>query len=262
MHRALTLPEVVLSIISYLPTRDLLTCHAVSSGWRRILVANLPARMRPLPDTPSTFLLEKTTLALPDSIRSLARSLDLRPKEFVDWIIQPEVERDYLSWRIETADELQEALRPYMHPLLATHVHDLTGGIDDVIRGQMSISILTLMGLGEFERMLKIRNGEEEGMKYLTHPVTKKVEVRCLDGAEWDEDYMNVRTAKADMEWSRKYVRVERESGVRMCDVVDELRGVIEADWVVQHGCGNVLLNWRMGDCTERHLFNAFELTG
>ncbi|EUC42975.1 hypothetical protein COCMIDRAFT_28483 [Bipolaris oryzae ATCC 44560] len=261
MHRALTLPEVLLSVISYLPIRDLLICHAVSSGWRRILVANLPARMRPLPDTPSAPLRE-TTLVLPDSIRSLARSLNLRPKELINWIIQPEIETDYLIWRNAATDELQEALGPYMHPLLVAHTYDLTGGIEDVARGQMGISIRTKMGLGEFERMLEIKNDEEEGMKYLTQPVTKSVEVRCLDGAEWDEEYRNVRTTAGDMEWLRRCVRVERESGVRMCDVVDELRGVIEAEWSVQQGSGNVLLDWRMGDCPERHLFHAFDLTG
>ncbi|EMD70040.1 hypothetical protein COCSADRAFT_22194 [Bipolaris sorokiniana ND90Pr] len=262
MHRALTLPEVLLSIISYLPTRDLLTCHAVSSGWRRILIANLPARMRPLPDTPSSPLLQETTLVLPDSIRSLARSLNLRPKELVNWIVQPEVETDHLIWRDATTDELQEALGPYMHPLLAAHAYDLTGGVENVARGQMGLSIGTRMELGEFERMLEIRDDEEEGMKYLTQPVTKKVEVRCLDGAEWNEEYMNVRAIEGEMEWLRKCVRVERESGVRMCDVIDELRGVIEADWIVQHGSGNVLLDWRMGDNPERHSFHAFDRTG
>ena len=262
MHRALTLPEVLLSIISYLPTRDLLTCHAVSSGWRRILIANLPARMRPLPDTPSSPLLQETTLVLPDSIRSLARSLNLRPKELVNWIVQPEVETDHLIWRDATTDELQEALGPYMHPLLAAHAYDLTGGVENVARGQMGLSIGTRLELGEFARMLEIWDDEEEGMKYLTQPVTKKVEVRCLDGAEWNEEYMNVRAIEGEMEWLRKCVRVERESGVRMCDVIDELRGVIEADWIVQHGSGNVLLDWRMGDNPERHSFHAFDRTG
>lgn len=262
MHRALTLPEVLLSIISYLPTRDLLTCHAVSSGWRRILVANLPARMRPLPDTPSSPLFQKPTLVLPDPIRSLARSLNLRPKELIDWIAQPEVETEYLNWRFAVTDELQEALGPYMHPLIAAHAYDLTGGIEDVARGQMGISIGTEMKLEEFERMLEIGDSEEEGMKYLTQPVTKYVEVRCLDGAEWNEEYMNVRTTQDDKEWLRKCVRVERESGVRMCDVVDELRGVIEAEWTVLQGCGKVLLDWRMGHCPERHVFYAFDRTG
>lgn len=149
-----------------------------------------------------------------------------------------------------------------MHPLLAAHAYDLTGGVENVARGQMGLSIGTRMELGEFERMLEIRDDEEEGMKYLTQPVTKKVEVRCLDGAEWNEEYMNVRAIEGEMEWLRKCVRVERESGVRMCDVIDELRGVIEADWIVQHGSGNVLLDWRMGDNPERHSFHAFDRTG
>ena len=70
------------------------------------------------------------------------------------------------------------------------------------------------MRLAAFEAMFDMEE-DETGTKYLTQPFTKSVEVRCIDGAIWDTEYGNVQGAGSDLEWAQRYVRVERERGVR-----------------------------------------------
>lgn len=104
---------------------------------------------------------------------------------------------------------------------------------------------------------------DEIGTGHLTQPCTKSVEVRCVDGAVWDTEYGNVQRRGGDMEWMQQCVRVERERGVRTCDVIDELRGVMTADKVMRERDGSVLLEWRMGCYSAVSLsYEAFDRTG
>jgi hypothetical protein len=174
---------------------------------------------------------------------------------------------DFLSWRETAYKNLQAALLPHLHPRLAAHVYDFIGGIDDVARGQMGICIRTKMSIKEWEGMLGVLDDEEEekGERagYVTQPVTKSVEVRCFRGAVWDTEYMNVHLQTGNEGWQATFVRIEREKGVRMCDIVDELRGVIEADWEVRRGRDDVLLDWRMGGYRfVDPSYEAFDRTG
>ena len=119
----------------------------------------------------------------------------------------------------------------------------------------------------DFEAMFKDEVGKQveiEDAKYLTKPLTKSVEIYCVSGAVWDQGYKNVQWRSGSRDWQHCCVRIERERGVRMCDVLDELRGVLKADGFAPEGNdGEVVLEWRIGEHpVEMSAFEAFDRTG
>ncbi|KAL6161629.1 hypothetical protein ACJQWK_08299 [Exserohilum turcicum] len=153
---------------------------------------------------------------------------------------------EYYAWHEGAYSTLLNALLPHLHPMLGRHVYDLLGGIEDIAKGNMGACVRTKMSVGEFEDMF---GGEAEAERYLTRPLTRSVEIYCVSGAVWDTGYKNVQSRAAYSEWQQRCVRVEREKGVRMCDVVEELRGVLKPeDFAQQEGNAEILLQWQMAD--------------
>lgn len=121
--------------------------------------------------------------------------------------------------------------------------------------------------MGDFEEMFGSEGGKQmeiENAKYLTKPLTKSVEIYCVSGRVWDQQYKNVQWRNGNRDWQQRCVRIERERGVSMCDVIDELRGVLKADGLAPKDTNaEVLLEWRMGEHpVDMSAFDAFDRTG
>jgi hypothetical protein len=82
-------------------------------------------------------------------------------------------------------------------------------------------------------------------MSLMQPPVTS-VEVSCMRGALWDPSSKSV-LSREEQDRGLSCIRVERKMGVRLRDVLDELRGVLlpVPDASVD---GTLLLEWRFGD--------------
>jgi hypothetical protein len=101
----------------------------------------------------------------------------------------------------------------------------------------------------------------------LSKPVTRKVEVYCVEGAAWDQEYVNVLQRGARKEWQQRCVKIERRNGIRLGDVVDELRGMLKPNEAVTEFGGDVqkevLLEWRFDDAAIRMMcFEWLDSTG
>ena len=127
------------------------------------------------------------------------------------------------------------------------------------------------MSVREFDEWFARCEGEtEEGRismsAYLTRPVTRSIEVYCVEGAEWDREYRNVLHRHGRRDWQQRCVRVEREKGLGMGDVVEELRSVLKTSKVGDVGeaiRGDVMLEWRFEEAASRMTcFEWFDGTG
>jgi hypothetical protein len=134
----------------------------------------------------------------------------------------------------------------------------------------MGICVRTKLSAGEFDEWFVEEKEEKErrGMEaYVTKPVTRSVEIYCVEGAEWDQEYGNLLRRGARREWQQRCVKIERERGIRMGDVVDELRGMLKtSDVVAGHGEDarqGVLLEWRFEEAATRMMcFEWLDSTG
>lgn len=151
-------------IISFVPVSDLQNCYSVSRSWHTLLLANLPARLRPLPDAPtrsiSTPPAHDPLLPLPT--RNIARQIQRYTKQNVVGSLLLNPSDDYLFWLEAAYAGLLHALRPHLHPLLAQHAYDLAGGIDDVAKGDMGVWVRTRMRPSEFEALFDAQQDEEQ----------------------------------------------------------------------------------------------------
>jgi hypothetical protein len=249
MHRLLLLPELLVEIITYLPYNDLTHCHLISSFFHKTLKNNLQPFKHPLPD-PSIYPSEKTLL--PQPIRTLARDIEKHSAHWMTPGILLDISDDYYFWHDGAYSNLLHALSPFLHPLLASCAVEVVSGLESLVVGEMGIVLRTKMGtaafwelFGEEEEEGKEREGWRVG--YLTKPSCKVVEVYCPMGALWDEGYGNVLRRQRGREWQQRCVRVERERGVRMGDVVDELRGVLKVEMDMEAEGQEVVLEWRFG---------------
>ncbi|KNG51613.1 mfs general substrate transporter [Stemphylium lycopersici] len=268
-----TVLELLIHIISFLPYEELGNYHAVSPCWNSALKNNLPPRLRPLPDhpfpsTPPSRLEEPAAhRPLPKPIRSLAQDIQHRTAHWLNPALLIDISDDYYFWHDGAYGNLLNALTPHLHPFLTKHACDLVDGIDKIVKGEMGICLRTEINMGDFEEMFGSEGGKQveiENAKYLTKPLTKSVEIYCVSGRVWDQQYKNVQWRNGNRDWQQRCVRIERERGVSMCDVIDELRGVLKADGLAPKDTNaEVLLEWRMGEHpVEMSAFDAFDRTG
>jgi hypothetical protein len=183
-----------------------------------------------------------------------------------------DISDDYYFWHEGAYGNLVSALIPFLHPWLRKHVCELVGGLEELARGEMGICFRTAMSLGDFDEWFagdaNEMNKEMNSMSaYLTRPRTRSVEIFCVEGAAWDLEYANVLRREGRREWQQCCVRIERDRGVRMGDVVDELRGVLKPREIVgrngEGAPGEVLLEWRFEDTAKRMLsFEWLDSTG
>lgn len=183
-----------------------------------------------------------------------------------------DISDDYYFWHEGAYGNLLSTLVPFLHPWLGKHVYELIGGLDEMAKGQMGICFRTKMSVGVFDELFARYENESEASRvaisaHLTKPVTRSVEVYCVEGAEWDQEYRNVLHRHGRRDWQQQCVRMERQKGVRMADLVEELRGVLETSKIgAETGeaiQGEVMLEWRFEEAARRMTcFEWFDATG
>ena len=180
-----------------------------------------------------------------------------------------DINEDYYFWHDGAYSNLLHSLAPYLHPLLASFASELMSGLDSLVQGEMGIVLRTKMGAAEFYQIF-CDDGDEgtEGKgrsewrdAFLTQPISRMVEVYCPLGAVWDRGYGNLLKRNGGREWQQSCVRVERERGARMGDVVDEVRGLLKADGDMEREGSELVLEWRFGTSAEMEvLMEDFDL--
>ncbi|OAL45269.1 hypothetical protein IQ07DRAFT_662134 [Pyrenochaeta sp. DS3sAY3a] len=221
--------------------------------------------------------------SLPPSLLSLAQTTLTQHSLFASQhALLPEAEDDYFFWVEGVNAQLLAALGPHLHPFVASHAVRFVAGLDALGRGEMGVVVQTRCK-GEEMRALLEGGGDEEAeesgddaqMKgegkhsrqelpppsqtppaYLTLPHTPSVELYIIRGAAWDTSYANVRNrgepGQHGLGWTAACVCVQRERGVRMGDVLGEVRGLMvfgkeggEEGEEEEGGDGDVVLEWR-----------------
>jgi hypothetical protein len=264
MHRIFLLPEILIQIISFLPPSDLSACASVSRHWKETLRINLHPRLLPLPGTLSlhnyTTTSPQTLKKLPWPVSSVAQDILLRTTQWQNAGVLLDISDDYYFWHESAYSNLLSGLRQYLHPWLGKYLCEFVGELEEITQGEMGVCIRTKSSAAEFddwfvggERVMQEWRGLEA---YLTRPAIRSVEIYCVEGAVWDQEYGNVLRRGARREWQQRCVRIERERGIRMGDVVDELRDMLKTSEVVaglgEDARGEVLLEWRFEDAATR----------
>jgi hypothetical protein len=166
-----------------------------------------------------------------------------------------DISDDYYFWHDGAYSNLLHSLSPYLHPVLAHYATELMSGLKSLAEGEMGTVLRTKMGATVFYQLFcdddEIAEGGSWKQEYLTKPSSKVVEIYCPLGATWDKGYANVLGRRGGREWQQRCVRVERERGVRMGDVVDEVRGVLKAEEDMEREGSEVVLEWRFGASAE-----------
>ncbi|KAH7350362.1 hypothetical protein BKA66DRAFT_289924 [Pyrenochaeta sp. MPI-SDFR-AT-0127] len=245
MHRLWCLPELIVHIVSFLPHNDLDQCFHVSHHLRETLKNNLPPYRRPLPDGG----IQKPDWALlPQPIRSLASHFKTQDDR---WALLPDMGDDYFFWREGAHQQLLQRLGPHLHPFLFKHAWVFAAKLDFVSRGRVGIYLQTKCSATDYYNEFYNENTRPSDPKtYLSQPPPSNVEVYCLKGAEWNLSFANAQYQESSG-WQRLCVRIEREKGVRMIDVVDELRDVLTPSMGLDVG-SDVCLEWHFDDAVHQ----------
>jgi hypothetical protein len=241
MHPVWQIPELLVHIISFLPASDIDRTFDISHHFRTTLKANLPPQLRSLPE-PSP---KKTNQArtLPQNVRDKAASFGTHDAALPT---QLKMEDTYYYWREEARGEVLNALLPHLHPELSKPVTCLLDGFDALAAGKTSFTLHVDVPYHQLYELVQGKPEEDLSCLLAAKPPTA-VTVFCLGGVQWDLLYANVRYK--DYEGVKRFsVRVEREKGVRMSDVVNEMRGTLVVDGM-SGGLGqNVAMIWVFED--------------
>lgn len=138
------------------------------------------------------------------------------------------MEDTYFFWREEARGEVLDALAPHLHPALGKHATRLIDGFDALAVGEARMALQVEM---PYHQLYELVQGElkEDRNEFLAVRPPTVVTVFCFGGASWDLLYASVRYR--DYGGVERFsVRVEREDGVRMGDVIEELRGTLVVD--------------------------------
>jgi hypothetical protein len=248
------IPELLIYTLSHLDEVSLSRCYQISHYFCSTLKNNLPPQNRPLPDTitPSSTTHKQPYLTppkqqaictfLPKDIRHLASEIKTQDEQWIYLSNMMEVGDDYFYWREGAHDNILSLLSAHLHPFLSTTAWELVSGLESIVTGGLNIRLQTRCTFAALSNFLDDDKSEARGLG-VTMPGCKSVEVYCVRGTIWDLSYNSVMTTK-DETWRGHSVRVEREKGVRMGDVIDELRRVLIAgpDLLTDD---RVVLEWR-----------------
>jgi ribosomal protein L27 len=220
MHRIWQIPELLIHIISFLPASDINRSFQISSHFRTLLKATLPPQLRPLPDRPPSKHSSRTR-ALPQEVRDqaatyLAHEL-ATPKQL-------KTEDVYYYWREGAQSQIFDTLSPCLHPIFAKFETKLVNGYEALAKGKMDACLQTDV---PYHELYELVHGEKRD-DWSEHLAVKAnaVTVFCLGGTQWDLLYGDVRYR--DLGGVQRFsVRVEREDGVMLGDVMEELRGTL-----------------------------------
>jgi hypothetical protein len=231
------IPELLIHTLAHLDEASLSRCYQLSHYFRSTLKTNLPPQNRPLPDTitPPCTTLKQSSLtppkqqavctSLPKDIRHLASEIRTQDEQWIYLSNMMEVGDDYFYWREGAHDNILSLLSPHLHPFLSTTAWELVSGLESIVTGSLNIRLQTRCTPAALFHLLDDEKSEARGVG-VTMPGCKSVEVYCIRGAIWDLSYNSVITTK-DETWRGYSVRMERKKGVRMGDVIDELRRVL-----------------------------------
>jgi hypothetical protein len=241
MHLIWHIPEIFIHIASHLDLHDLAHCHHVSHHWQTTLKYNLPPRLQPLPDSPASYSLEQKSIS--DTIRTFAASIESKNEHCTSLAEMVCLGDFYFYWRQGELAMMLERLKPQLHPFLAARASKLVCGLEAVAKGEMEVSLYTQCSVAN---LLHLDNDSGRWWKLpLTYPPVECVEVSCLEGAKWDLTNKSV-LFRAEGTRRVDFVRVERKEGVRMCEVLDELRGVLALRTECADDC-ELMLEWQLG---------------
>ncbi|KAF3003539.1 hypothetical protein E8E13_005763 [Curvularia kusanoi] len=243
MHRIWQIPELLVHIIAFLPASSISAALNISHHFRTTLKANLPPTLRCLPDPPNTTEKHKQNRVFPQDVRNKAAAFGTH-----DVALPPELKMEdtYYFWREEARSEVLDALAPHLHPALGKHVTRLVDGFDALAAGETGMVLQVEMPYHQLYEL--VQGGLKEGCnEFLARRPPTVVTVFCLGGASWDLLYANVKYR--DYGGVKRFsVRVERGEGVRMGDVVEELRGTLVVDGMGGGLGQDVTLVWVFGD--------------
>lgn len=244
MHPLWRIPELLCKIISCLPADDISRSFHISNYFRTVLKANLAPRLHPLPD-PSNTKGPRLGTHLPQDVRKQVKAYieqeAATPKQL-------KMEDAYYYWREDARCQILHALRPSLHPLLSEHVTRLVDGYWSLAEGGVDLCLQTDMGYHDLYNLVhgERRSDRGEGEFLIVVP-PKSVTVFCLGGVSWDLLYADVKYRMYGGV-QRFSIRVERERGVRLGDVLDELKGTLIVDGMSGGLEQDVVLVWVFDD--------------
>lgn len=247
MHTVWSIPELLCQIISLLPANDISRSFAISRRFRAILTANLAPQYRPLPDPPH--------IATPRADTHIPQDVRIKAKAYIDREVatpkQLKMEDAYYYWCEYARCQVLHALTPYLHPLFSKHETRLVDGYESLLEGRMSICLQTDIRYHDLYALVHDEMRDDRGMGDLLAVVSPKcVTVFCVAGVSWDLLYANVKYR--DYGGLKRFsVSVEREEGVRLGDVVDELKGTLVVDGMSEGLGQDVSLVWVFDDGCE-----------
>ena len=244
MHPVWQIPELLVHITSFLPASDINGAFNISHHFRTTLKANLPPQLRSLPDP----FPKKPNQAqkLPQNVRDKAASFGTHDAALPD---QLKMDDTYYFWREEARSDVLDTLLPHLHPVLSQPATCLLDGFDALAAGRTSFSLHVDVPYHQLYELVQGKPRDDVDGFLAVKPPTA-VTVFCLGGVQWDLLYANVKYR--DYGGVKRFsIRVEREEGVRMSDVVDELRGTLIVDGM-SGGLGqNVALIWVFEDSPD-----------
>lgn len=243
MHRIWQIPELLVHIASSLPAADIERAFNISPHFRTALHANLPPQLRLLPG--DSYRTSPRNQTLPQDVCDKAAAFGTSDAAFPD---QFKVIDAYYYWCEDAKRQVLKSLSPYLHPAIGKYVACLIDGYEALAVGQVKMVLQVEM---QYHQLYELVQGVVRGDcdEFLCAKSPTAVTVFCLGGASWDLLYANVRYQEYGRT-ERFAVRVEREGGVRLSDVLDELRGTLIVDGM-KGGLGQeVTLVMELDSCT------------
>ncbi|KAJ4410826.1 hypothetical protein N0V91_001754 [Didymella pomorum] len=246
MHRIWQIPELLVNVVSFLPAPDIDRVFHISHHFRTLLQANLPPQLRPLPDAPRSKR-SPSNSRLPEDVTALASAY--LAQEFAT-PKQLKCEDSYYFWREAARSQILDTLLPSLHPLFAKYETRLMNGYEALAHSKMDICLQNDVPYHDLYKLVHDQTGDDWGEALGVG--VKAVTVFCLGGSQWDLLYSGVRY-REHRGAKRFSVRLEREEGVRLKDVMEELAGTL-----VVHGMSgglgqDVTLVWVFGDMSEEN---------
>ncbi|KAJ8109914.1 hypothetical protein OPT61_g7102 [Boeremia exigua] len=157
----------------------------------------------------------------------------------------------YYYWREDARCQVLNTLRPCLHPILGKYATHLIDGYEALAEGKLSFCLQTYIPSHELYNLV---HGKDRGSysDFLATDPPTAVTVACSGGANWDLLYANVKYR--DYGSTKKFsIRVERETGVRLNDVLDELSGTLIINGTSEVLGQDVVLVWVFDDSNDKH---------
>lgn len=284
MHSLWYIPELLVHIVLYLDEGDVAKCYNVTHHWRQTLKHTLCPHQRPLPDPEHPSNKQLRPRSLPDHIPTAAAHIKTQIADWSSNPILPFLEDQHFYWRESIFEGFLDTLKPCFHPFLAHNACEFVDGLDELAEGRMNITLRTQCQIKDFaklqigvedlpldnaklkENIMRLRQGGAISLQPITtpsdeqdqpldldawiylplaQPLVTSVVVSCIRGGLWDHSNKSVLSQKA-AGCGLWFIKVEREKGVRLRDVLDELRGVLLPIPEISFD-GTLVLQWKFG---------------